>query len=116
MIEFIVGATAGIYVYKRYTFVRNLIDVQISEKAQKAKDIYFGLRYKIVGYGNDKYAIRQWEFGYEFLDSREYPTNTIWWSDLVYVEKYCITDLENCKRMYKHMKEDRINKRYGKPI
>ena len=113
MIEFIIGATAGIYVYKKVKLVRNLVDTSV----QKIKNNYFKARYKIVDFGAGKYAVRRFDlFTYEFLDIRDYPKRVYWWSGTEFVEKYCFADLESCEIAYKKLKASKSPKRYGIPV
>lgn len=117
MIEFIVGATAGIYAYKRIATVRKFIDFEISNKIDKFKDYLFDRKYKIVTFGVDKYAIRVNDFfgNHRYISVRA-SMGTSW--GVTYPEYYIFDSLAKCEEMFKAIKDNErnINNKYGTPI
>ena len=116
MIEFIVGAVAGIYVYKRYEKVRNLYDKYIYNSLTSSRKNYYNIRYKIVEFDKDKYSIRRDNiFFYTYFDM---DTRNHWWDAGQYPED-TRKDLKTCKSMYNQYifdnKKTKENK-HGKPI
>lgn len=97
MIEFIVGCVTGIYAYKKVTIVRNTVDKYISNSITGIKKWYYTTRYQIVGFENDKYAIRRNNFF--FYDYLDFDGRRRWWS----VDEYTSDtrrNLDICKKVY----------------
>ena len=94
MIEFIAGILAGIALTKN---VRSLREFEVP------KWLRVPPRTRIVNFGEGEYAVRRWSFwGYEYRD-KDSPD---WWTRAL-VRKYCITDLETCKKLMQYEKARR---------
>ena len=117
MIEFIIGAVAGIYTYKKVKLVQNIVDTYLVDGVKNAKRKFFEARYKIVDFGSDNYAIRHFAFlsGYEYKDLTT-KREDFWWTIDNRYFKECLSDLKTCAEAYEKLRASGKSKNYGIPL